>query len=556
MFPLVRPSPFQNQLLGKRGKVEAIACASVFGQELGQRHAIRQTPPASQKCLVQCIPRLARSFGNRSRPDHWPFSGSCVMRICPCQDLRDGQRRSATVSLRNPTMLGQHLWQRRLPQSPSALAKRVVNSKPGAVPRVWRWSASRGGPVSSATIVFVGPTKNVPHCQPRQVEPIRYPTLGGQQSGKGRSTPQTSIPVVQGHVHSAPRLTVGISNRTTGSQWPASRPLVVGVRPLEDLDDRVFGQREVIASAAMLRQKSNQGTATTEASQPLTQCFVDRCPVLLRLPVHFAACPVWPVARPLMVRIGPGEDLVNRQRRLPTIFGPDASMIREHFRQRRTPQSSTSATYRTADGLPGVSKRLGNRPARVSGPIAGATEVCVCPNKYLTHSQLWWRVTISHSASGGQNPGERRTASHSPLPVAKGHFDGEPSLPLRIGNRTIETSRPLARSIVMGICPFEDLRNGQLRQRLAVPLPTMFGQQPGQRPARVQAPPSHSQRVIDVAPLFVGRLQHPAARLLRPLTRSLVVRVGPGQDLLHGQGSASHGRLFRRNCCSGSRRDL
>src|SRR5438445_3646985 len=87
----------------------------------------------------------------------------------------------------------------------------------------------------------------------------------------------------------------------------------------------------------------------------------------------------------------------------------------------------------------------------------------------------------------------------------------------------------------MGIDPIQDLRNPQGRYTLRVSYAPRFGQDLSQGRTGVEPSETQAQTSVDRRPVFVAVVKHTARGLMRPLSRSGVMVISPGQDLIDSQ---------------------
>src|SRR4029453_17178315 len=140
--------------------------------------------------------------------------------------------------------------------------------------------------------------------------------------------------VSQGHVDGQPGFSFGGVDATIVVVRPSSSSSVMGIRPLQDLGDRVFGQRFTVPLAAMLGQEPGQRLAAMKSTLSHAQRLVDVSPLFVSRFPDATTVLVRPVTRARMVGVGPREDLLDGEvgaphRRLFSIkCGPTSRSLR------------------------------------------------------------------------------------------------------------------------------------------------------------------------------------------------------------------------------------
>jgi hypothetical protein len=266
VFTLEGSRPVQDLGLRKGLEADAAAHSPVFGQEPGQRRPRRQAALTLHKRIVYSIPCLGSRPFDRARSQFRPLARLIVILVAPGQHLLDGQWRAAHIPMHAP-MTGQQLRQRRAAQSSPPFAQCLVDGVPGIAVRTRNDAALAGRPVSCPAFVIVGPTENLPNCQPRTCHVVFGAASCRHEAGERIAARQPSLAVAERHVHRVPRLTVGAFNRTIAVSRPVSGLSMVGVSPLQDLGNRVLGECLAIAFAAVLCKQSGQRSQSPGTSR-------------------------------------------------------------------------------------------------------------------------------------------------------------------------------------------------------------------------------------------------------------------------------------------------
>src|SRR5438067_758362 len=95
----------------------------------------------------------------------------------------------------------------------------------------------------------------------RQQLAVSYPAVGGQQLRQGGTARQTPAPVVQGNMDGTPLFSAGTGNGPGLGRGPATGPLVMLIRPGQNLR---FGKRRkgmAVTDPVVLGQQLSQGAA-------------------------------------------------------------------------------------------------------------------------------------------------------------------------------------------------------------------------------------------------------------------------------------------------------
>src|SRR5262249_15955443 len=120
---------------------------------------------SGNECGIHTRPGFARSIHNRPRCVLWPIAGSFEVRVCPSQDLLDGQLGQISL-VAYSSVLSQNARQRGLPRKPSTpLSQGNVNREPCLA-----WGFGNGArflarPTCKTNVVCVRPGQNLIYGQ-------------------------------------------------------------------------------------------------------------------------------------------------------------------------------------------------------------------------------------------------------------------------------------------------------------------------------------------------------------------------------------------------------
>ena len=361
------------------------------------------------------------------------------------------------------------------------------------------------------------------------------------QSRKSRAAPHAAAGPFQGHRHGTPRLSIRTGDRARMTVGPAAVSSLEGTGPAQD---QFLGQRtegSPAPHAPLFAQQLGQRCSSRKTALAGGQRVVHPQPSFARCGHYRPRDLSRPFACLRLVLIGPGKDLLDSQTRA-THMPSHASVLNQQAKERRSRQTSPAPTQCLYDPGPSLTIRLPNRSVRLGGPVSGTPIAIICPAKYLPHSQTRSAAAIGNPTLSSQESGKRGSARQPTLSMPQGHVDGPPGLAATGRDGTATTSRPLTRSLPMGIRPRQDLPKREVRKLLAVALATMLVQQLGDRLAAMQASKPKPQRCVDVPPFLRSNFPHETALAVWPSARPVVVSVGPSQDLLDGQFGTRHGR--------------
>ncbi len=336
-----------------------------------------------------------------------------------------------------------------------------------------------------------------------------------------------------------PRLAPRMRNHAFISRWPVTVAVMKRLSPSEDLALGELWQSYLRPKLAPNRHKANQRLTSGQTACAFLQSILHALPGFSRGLRYGPRVLARPLAGAAVMRFGPGQDLVDRQRRA-THMRAHAPMMGQQTKQARATQAATTFAQRFGDGQPGVPVRLLDWTAIFRGPVAAPSMMRVRPPQDLADRQAGPRSKIGHIPFDSQKLGQRRSAWHSPPTVSQRHVDRQPAFTVRAGDRAAVVVRPFSHSSMMGIRPLQDLGSRVFGECLAVALAAMLRQEPGQRLAATKSTKPQSQRLIDVHPLLIGRFPDPTAMAVRPLACARMQGVGPGEYLFDGQFGATH----------------
>jgi hypothetical protein len=175
------------------------------------------------------------------------------------------------------------------------------------------------------------------------------------------------------------------------------------------------------------------------------------------------------------------------------------------------------------------------------GPNARAVAMRAGPGADLVDAQAGRRQVVAHPPLLRQQPGQRRAGWQPTAPVAQGRIHDRPGFPARPCNRSGVALGPGAGPAVVGVRPGQNLFAPQSGKSQVVARPPPPGEQAGQGRAARQPALAVGQGNLDGHPRFPGCFEDGAARDFRPPARAPVMRIRPGQNLLHRQ----RGRVLR-----------
>jgi hypothetical protein len=180
-----------------------------------------------------------------------------------------------------------------------------------------------------------------------------------------------------------------------------------------------------------------------------------------------------------MKRVGPGEDLVERQGRLrQSVAVP--SVFRQQAGKRTASRKATEAFAQGQDdGFPRLAGRSAHRarPGRGPAPMSGA--VLVGPDEDLVVGQARQVRAVPVSAVFREQAGQRAPPHQSAAVSEQGCVDRLPRLAEHTRHRAGSGRGPAPMSRVVFVGPDEDLVVTQRRQVRAVPVSALFREQAG-----------------------------------------------------------------------------
>ena len=207
--------------------------------------------------------------------------------------------------------------------------------------------------------------------------------------------------------------------------------------------------------------------------------------------------------------------------------------------QRGLVETSIALAQGVGDGRPFLAGGVPGGSADLSGvrfrPLAGSAAMGVGRDQDLPNGQRGWFEGAPSAAALGEQFGQRMPAGKPAISDAHGLIDSQPRLVACPVYLSRESLGPLARALVDRVGPLEDLLEGQSRQGALVPLPVVSRQQLGERPATRQASSAMRQRLRQRGPVLIRRFVDGSGGASRPLARTLVMRISPGENLLDGQ---------------------
>ncbi len=237
------------------------------------------------------------------------------------------------------------------PQTAEPALERRVDCPPRIAARALNLAGREPGPASVARVVGICPRQNLFDAQTRALPTALHTAAAVQNTGQRVTARQAAHAHAQRGLQRRPGL-LAAGGDPTGAV--CSRPVpgtaVVCIGPDKDLLHGQarswlrWGRSTQWPAAVTVEQKGQRVTAATPA-EPAAQRLGDRRPRVPRGLLHWSAMGVGPAPGPLLVRVGPSQDGVNVQARLPGLrraFGGRAARgpLSAYTRQRANPGST------------------------------------------------------------------------------------------------------------------------------------------------------------------------------------------------------------------------
>ena len=312
-------------------------------------------------------------------------------------------------------------------------------------------------------------------------------------------------------------------------------PRMIGVGPGEDLPLAEGIEVAFAPDAPPQGQQVRQRRAARQPAPPAGESEVHVLPgdPWLGLPDR-PRIPFRPATGPPMVVVGPGEDLPHGQAREVVDIPHPALGGEEPGERRAAGEAAPTITQGAVHGTPADAAHAGDLAVRLDRPIAGTLVPGVGPGEDLVGSEGHAGDDRDDAALGGQQAGERGAGGQASAGPAQGVVHRLPGDHVGPGDGPGIRRRPVARPLVPGVGPREDLRDREPLP-LGIVSAAAVGEETGEGPAARKAAQAEGQRRLDGQPGLARRLGDRPGPPRRPLGGACMVGVGPSEDLVLGQ---------------------